>query len=91
MAEGRECWDCFYRGDRISMGVYKCRKTGKRVNGDYSCSHFLLEDSPNVHACRECDYFGYHDFGSIFQKDNYCEKKGKVVDPDGLACSYFIE
>lgn len=91
MAEGRECWDCFYCGERISSAVYKCNKTGRRVNGDDTCSNFLPEDGAGVHACYECDYFGTYKPCTILERENYCERKKKVVDPHGLACSFFVE
>lgn len=89
MAEGRECWDCFYYDPMGS--VRRCRKTGRSTEGDRTCSNFVPEDGAGVHACWECEYLGYYKSGTIFEKENYCERKKKVVDPHGLACSYFIE
>lgn len=90
MAEGRECWDCFY-GNPLGMGRYECRRTGRSVNGDSTCSNFISEDGAGVHACYECEYFGTYKPCTILEKENYCERKKKVVDPHGLACSSFVE
>lgn len=88
MAEGRECWDCFYH-KTLGYGMYECRRTGRSVNGDDTCSNFISDESSN--ACWECEYFGTHNCGSIFEKENYCERKKRVVDPYGLACSSFVK
>ena len=91
MADGRECWDCFYCGKSYGNMEWECNRTHRRTRGDSSCSYFLSDKAPNAHACWECDYFGTYKSGSIFEKDNYCEKKQKVVDKNALACPYFIE
>ena len=88
MAKGRECWDCFYC-KTLGYGVYECKRTGRSTKGDSTCSNFVPEDGVGVHACWECDYFGTYKCGSIFEKEHYCERKKKVVDPDALACSSF--
>ena len=86
------CWDCFYCSPVVGkIGAFKCNKTSRRVKGEHSCSNFVDENTPGIHSCFECEHFGYYKFGSIFEKENYCDRKKKVVNPDGLACGEFVE
>ena len=95
MADGKECWDCFFCGKSYGRNYkgefeYECKRTHRTTKGDSTCSYFIA-DTSDVKSCSDCDYFGYHNCGSILEKANYCEKKKKVVDPDALACPYFCE
>lgn len=88
------CADCFWCGEKVGdyrSVDHRCNKTRKINPIDYCCSNFLDQNNSNAKACWECEYFGTHNYGSIFERKNYCERKSKVVDPDGLACSSFIE
>lgn len=91
MSNEKECYNCFYWGEYVEPGVRVCRKKHRRTVGENCCGYFLDEEDPSVHACWECIHFGTKNCGSIFEKDNYCDLKKRVVDKYGLACSSFIE